>query len=123
MNNFEELVKSLSSYLYLKLDIETLPKLILKKDKFDDVLCKTAFYDPENSIIYLYVSGRHPKDILRSFSHEMVHHKQNEQNRLGEITTTNIREDKSLITFEMEAYLLGNMLFRNWETAVKNGEI
>jgi len=51
----------------------------------------------------------------------MVHHKQNEQNRLVDVKTTNIREDDKLRKFEEEAYLIGNMLFRNWETCVKKG--
>ena len=38
---------------------------------------KTANYDPNNMQIALYVDGRHPKDILRSLSHELVHHAQN----------------------------------------------
>ena len=35
---------------------------------------KTAFYNPEENVIVLYTLGRHPKDILRSFAHEMIHH-------------------------------------------------
>ena len=39
-------------------------------------LGKTAFYDPEAKSVTLYITGRHPKDILRSLV-ELVHHKQN----------------------------------------------
>ena len=30
---------------------------------------KTAYYDPNKKSIVLYTMNRHPKDIMRSFSH------------------------------------------------------
>jgi len=51
----------------------------------------------------------------------MVHHIQNLENRLGNITTSDTNEDDSLLELEKEAYLLGNITFRNWEDSVKNG--
>jgi len=39
-----------------------------------DFFGKTAYYNPNTNTIVLYTEGRHPKDIVRSFSHEMVHH-------------------------------------------------
>ncbi len=44
----------------------------------------------------LCTEGRHPKDIVRSFAHEMIHHIQNLEGRLGNITTTNTQEDDNL---------------------------
>jgi hypothetical protein len=63
---------------------------------------------------------RHPKDILRSFAHEMVHHEQNLEGRLNNITTTNTNEDGDLVELEKEAYLKGNIMLRNWEDKIKN---
>ena len=40
-------------------------------------LGKTAYYDPANHKISLYTQGRHVKDVMRSLSHELVHHAQN----------------------------------------------
>ena len=40
-------------------------------------LGKTAYYDPGEMAISIFVDGRHPKDIMRSMSHELVHHTQN----------------------------------------------
>ena len=37
--------------------------------------------------IVLYVEGRHIKDIMRSFSHEMIHHHQNLEGRLNSYGT------------------------------------
>ena len=54
------------------------PRLFLRQDttNADNPLGKTAFYDPSAKSVTLYVTGRHPKDIMRSLSHEMVHHTQ-----------------------------------------------
>lgn len=124
MNNFQKLLLSLTSYLYISLKIKELPKLYFKYDNEDpQILGKTALYNFKDNSIILFTKSRHPKDILRSFAHEMVHHKQNEQKRLDKVYTTDIKEDNNLKRFEEEAYLIGNMLFRNWETMVKNNKL
>ena len=99
-----------------------LPEVKVRKDivEASDIFGKTAYYDPGKKEIVLYVTGRHPKDVLRSFAHEMVHHKQNLENRLENIHTSNTNEDGDLQALEEEAYLLGNMMFRTWEDKVKN---
>ena len=79
-----------------------------------DFFGKTAYYDPASSTIVLYTEGRHPKDIVRSFAHEMIHHMQNLEGRLENITTTNTHEDDNLNDLEKEANLKGTMTFRNW---------
>jgi hypothetical protein len=79
-----------------------------------EFLGKTAYYDPNSATIVLYTEGRHPKDIVRSFSHEMIHHIQNLEGRLDNITTTNTQEDDTLNDIETEANLKGTMTFRNW---------
>ena len=69
----------------------------------------------------LYAQGRLPKDVCRSFAHEMIHHIQNIEGRLENIGTTNTNEDSHLQEIEKEAYLQGNITFRNWEDSLKNG--
>ena len=85
-----------------------------------NIFGRTAYYDPNQHIVALYTMGRHPKDILRSFSHEMVHHEQNLEDRLNNINTTNTNEDGALPEIEKEAYEKGNMMLRNWEDNIKN---
>jgi len=80
----------------------------------------TAAYSPATSEIKLHTAGRHIKDILRSFCHELIHHIQNEEERLPLITTTDTTTSTELVELEKEAYLRGNMLFRNWEDSIKN---
>ena len=86
-----------------------------------EFLGKTAYYDPNSATIVLYTEGRHPKDIVRSFSHEMIHHIQNLEGRLGNITTTNTQEDDALNDIEAEANLKGTMTFRNWTDSLNEG--
>ena len=103
------------------MEIEPLPNIKVKHDDVQaaDFFGKTAQYDPETKEIQLFVKGRHPKDVMRSFSHEMIHHKQNLEGKINNIHTQNTNEDSNLSELEQEAYLLGNMLFRNWEDKVK----
>jgi hypothetical protein len=105
------------------MNIKPLPKIkVIKDDKENasDLLGKTAYYNPTEKSITLYTMDRHPKDILRSFAHEMVHHEQNLDGRLGNINTTNTNEDGDLPEIEREAYEKGNMMLRNWEDKIKN---
>ena len=105
------------------LNITPLPEIKIKRDVSEagNFFGKTAYYDPNEKEVVLYVEGRHPKDIMRSFSHEMIHHMQNLENRLGAIGTSNTNEDDDLLKIEQEAYLRGNITFRNWEDKIKNG--
>ena len=105
------------------MNISPLPEVKIKKDPIEaaDFFGRTAFYDPNVNEIILYVEGRHPKDVMRSFVHEMIHHIQNVEGRIKNIKTTNVNEDDALVELEKEAYMLGNMTFRSWEDKVKNG--
>jgi nicotinamide mononucleotide adenylyltransferase len=97
-------------------------KLIQDREQAEEFFGRTAYYDPNAKEIVLYTLKRHPKDVMRSFCHELIHHLQNEENRLHTISTTNTNEDSQLIDLEKEAYLEGNMLFRTWEDKIKNEE-
>jgi hypothetical protein len=105
------------------MNISPLPKLKFidnDKENADGLLGKTAYYDPLEKSITIYTLNRHPKDILRSYAHEIVHHVQNLENRLNNINTTNTNEDGALLEIEKEAYEKGNMILRNWEDDIKN---
>ena len=104
------------------MNILPLPEVKIKRDLAEsvDFFGKTAYYDSNKNEVVLYVEGRHPKDVMRSFTHEMIHHMQNIEGRLGHIGTTNTNEDDHLMEIEKEAYLKGNITFRNWEDSVKN---
>jgi hypothetical protein len=120
---FKELLVSLTMYMMEHINIEPLPDLIFIEndtENANDLLGKTAYYNPENKSITLYTLNRHPKDILRSYAHEMIHHKQNLEGKLTNIQGQNINEDEYLKELEREAYEYGNgLLFRGWENSIK----
>ena len=107
-----------------KYDIQQAPKVILRNDEenADMLFGRTAFYQPETQTIVVYTTNRHPKDILRSYCHEMIHHVQNER---GDLKTGNIssptyaQDDEHLRKMEKEAYLEGNLLLRDFEDNFK----
>ena len=41
---------------------------------------------------------------------------------MGNVQTSNTNESEALLELEKEAYLMGNITFRNWEDKVKNME-
>ena len=83
---------------------------------------KTAYYSPSEMKVVLFIDGRHHKDILRSLSHELVHHKQNCRGDFDKEFSTNVgyaQEDGHLREMEKEAYLLGNLCLRDYEDGLK----
>ena len=92
----------------------------------ENVLGKTGYYNPDTEEIVVFVDKRHPKDILRSLSHELVHHTQNCRGDLnpeiaGETTPGYAQSNTHMREMESEAYKLGNGLyFRDWEDSLKN---
>jgi len=101
------------------------PRLFLRSDvgNADDPLGKTAYYDPNEQKIVLYVTGRHPKDVMRSLSHELVHHTQNcrgDFDNVHEMGDGYAQNDAHLREMEREAYETGNLCFRDWEDSIKH---
>lgn len=97
-------------------------KLINDKDNSFNPLGKTAAYNPATKEVVLYFAGRHPKDLLRSFSHELVHHAQNCRGDFDNTEAANegyAQENSHLREMEREAYECGNMIFRDWEDGIK----
>ena len=123
--DLKEALKEVYKVAERKYQFENTPRLILRHNQTntDNILGKTAYYNPSSMSIVLYITDRHPKDICRSFSHELVHHHQNERGDLemGDASSpTYAQDDKHMRKMEMEAYLKGNMLFRDWEDWYKN---
>ena len=107
-----------------KFNIQQAPKLLLRKDEenAEQVFGRTAHYNPDEKTIVIFITNRHPKDILRSFCHELIHHVQNERGDLnmGDVSSpTYAQDDKHMRKMEMEAYLKGNLLLRDFEDNFK----
>ena len=117
---FGELYKTAKN----KFNIQQAPKLQLKQDKENSqkIFGKTAYYDPGEQIIVIFITNRHPKDILRSFCHELIHHIQNERGDLEMGDTSSLtyaQDDEHMRKMEKEAYLEGNLLLRDFEDNFK----
>jgi hypothetical protein len=107
-----------------KFNIQQTPNLFLRKDNenAEQIFGRTAQYEPETQTIVIFITNRHPKDILRSFCHELIHHVQNERGdlKMGDASSpTYAQDDEHMRNMEKEAYLEGNLLLRDFEDNFK----
>ncbi len=120
---FEPLVGSLCDHAQNVLGYSEHPNIRFVSDpKNYGMLAKTAEYDPNSMTVSVYVDGRHPKDILRSLAHELVHHHQNENGELsgGHTGPGYAQNDPHMRDMEAKAFLHGNLdVFRDWEDRIK----
>jgi len=123
-NSFKDLTYQLYKHMSDKYEVlkNNKPKFIINtKQQSSHILGPTANYQPETKTITVYSFGRHPKDMLRSFAHEVIHHVQNCEGRLTNISTHEgySLDDSNMIALEREAYEQGNMCFREFEDLYK----
>ena len=108
------------------------PKVVfeLQKQECDPLLIRTGYFDPNTNKIHLFLRDdrgyRSVKDVYRSFCHEVIHYFQqfNGAIKKSGYTGDKISEDKALIRLEMEAYLKGNIYFREYTEKIQreNGQ-
>lgn len=68
-------------------------------------------YAPEDNTVYVVATGRHPKDMLRTLAHELVHYKQDREGQLhNESGATGSPE-------ENEANAQAGVIMRNFNQA------
>ena len=124
LGNSEELFHGLGQFAQKRFGFKKPPMLNLVSDEKNagKLLGKTAYYDPQSLAVTIYTDNRHAKDILRSLAHELVHHTQNENGMLNDSGYHGegyAQKNKDLRKSEKEAYLKGNMCFRDWEDQLK----
>lgn len=127
----DEKIKLLADDLYNfiknKRNITRDPRIVYK---FDDtnakkILGKTGHYDPESEEIVVYCSNRHPKDILRSLAHEIIHHIQNIEGRMDPDEMDSAADENYILNsdflreLELQAFGDGNLDIREWEAHMK----
>jgi len=126
----EEVVERYKKYLKSVFDFmvehgytkKPYPKVILDNtDQNDSIFMTTAYFNPNDKSIRIFINGRAVKDCIRSFCHECIHYKQDMDGDIKKsgYTGDKITEDKNLIKLEEEAYLNGNMAFRAWTEVEK----
>jgi len=124
VDGFEEMIQSMVGFSQDRFGFKNPPNLFINSDpeNGNNILGKTAYYDPQAQEIHIYVDGRHPKDIMRSISHELIHHVQNMKGELGGDNYHGegyAQKDTHMRDMEKQAYLNGNMCFRDWEDGYK----
>ena len=127
LNQSEELFHGLGLFAQEKMGFRKPPVLNLMSDDKNaaKALGKTAYYDPQGMSVTIYTDNRHTKDILRSLAHELVHHTQNENGMLNDSGYHGqgyAQKNLGLRKSEEEAYLKGNMCFRDWEDGLKQSK-
>lgn len=122
-------VKNLSNKFYpyaqkrMGFDKPAQIKFVEDPENAQNPLGKTAFYEPDSMTVTLFVTNRHPKDILRSLSHELVHHTQNCRGEFSDgfmASEGYAQSDPHLREMEKEAYEQGNLVFRDFEDEYKS---
>lgn len=117
MFNYKPYLISLANYMAKNgYTVKPFPKIILDDRNQNGVFVSTGYFDPDAKGIRLFIHNRHPKDVLRTFAHELIHWKQDKDGAIAKsgYSGDKITEDKKLIKLEEEAYLKGNIAFRSW---------
>ena len=118
------IIKQFIPFAQKQIGFKDPPRLFLRNDaeNAENPFGKTAFYDPEAKSVTLYITGRHPKDVLRSLGHELVHHKQNcdgQFDNAGEAVEGYAQTNPHLRQMEMDANRDGSMCLRDFEDKLK----
>ena len=126
--HLEQMVDNFFPYSQKQLGFDQPATIIFQSDEDNAgrMLGKTAYYNPETFEVVLYTDGRHPKDVMRSLSHELVHHAQNCRGDFTAADSTSpgyAQKDLHLRKMEREAYTKGNLIFRDFEDLIKTGKI
>jgi len=107
---YEDLVNEFYPFAKKQLGFDQDPKINFVDDQENaqNPMGYTGHYDPSGMVITIYTTGRHPKDILRSLSHELVHHSQNCRGEDLMVKTHDIDADPHLKNMEDEAFHIGS---------------
>ena len=120
LSGLDPIIAKFIPFASQRMGFKARPVIVFQSDpeNGERILGRTAHYDPGNKKIVIYIDGRHPKDMLRSVSHELVHHSQRERGEfddLGETGEGYAQNNPHLRNMEREAYEIGNMVFRDFE--------
>jgi hypothetical protein len=137
----KDLVSEFMKHVMDELKLEKLPKITLSDNSQEAIdLRSWGGYMPGSKSIYIVTAKRHPADIFRTLAHELVHYKQDTENRLkpgsGETGSEDENEANSRAAVIMRNFAqakptlfeqlvnekqYGNYLFGDKESGVKIG--
>ena len=121
MTGIEKVAEELYKFAQKQLGFEQPARVVFESqgDRVVDIFSPTGNYNPQTRTIKIFVDHRHPKDILRSMAHELIHHSQCCQGAFdGQVNTSPgyAQNDDRMRELEKDAYFWGNgILFRDWE--------
>ena len=125
-NHLQAMLEDYYPYVKERLGFNVDPSISFAKDEENskNPLGKTGYYNPNTYDVVVYTSGRHVKDVMRSLSHELVHHAQNCRGDFGGSSSVAgeqgyAQNDEHLRSMESEAYEQGSLIFRDREDGVK----
>lgn len=86
----------------------------------------TGLFNPDNNSIVIFCHGRHPKDILRSFAHELVHYSQNVKGAISPEVKQRLLQgadidDPVIQSIEGPAYRNGSFMLRKFTSSLHEG--
>ena len=84
LDDHEEQLREFVKWTCGKLKLKETPRIEFQdtKDTSDGDQKKTAHFDPEDKMMWIYTGNRNLADIMRSVAHELTHRKQDEQGRV-----------------------------------------
>ena len=84
LTDLEPHIHGMYDHFHQKIGFQKPPVIVFDSDPSNEsnVLGKTAYYDPQSFEVHVFTDARHPKDMLRSIAHELIHHGQNLEGRL-----------------------------------------
>ncbi len=126
-----DMAESLYKFMQNKFKFTCEPKIFFHSDveNAKNILGRTGYYDPDKEEVHVFITNRHPKDILRSLAHELLHHIQGcegmtDQDKLHGTSDPNyLIHDDYLKGLEADAFERGNIAFREWEAYYKEGKL
>ena len=127
MAGIEEVAKDLYNFAHKQLKFNKPCRIVFESqgDRAVDIFSPTGHYKPATRTVTVYVDHRHPKDILRSVAHELIHHAQHCAGQFDHNVDTSpgyAQKDQHMREMEKDAYFRGNItLFRDWEDNYKKG--
>ncbi len=86
----------------------------------------TGLFNPDTNSIVIFCHGRHPKDILRSFAHELVHYSQNINGAISDEVKNRLMsgadiDDPLVQSVEGPAYRNGSFMLRKFTSSLNEG--
>ena len=127
MTGIERIAEDLYKFAVKKLGFNKPCRIVFESqgDRAVDIFSPTAHYKPHTQTVTVYVDHRHPKDILRSMAHELIHHAQYCAGQFDQDVSTSpgyAQTNQHMREMEKDAYFRGNItLFRDFEDNYKKG--